>query len=92
MQMNDLRRFLEQVHQKINELKAKLKEAEDRLLVEGEWSPPMTKKEMGAILGLKPRAFNAFAKSHPLRRHSRQLFQIRIDGMDSRTRKKFEKQ
>jgi hypothetical protein len=97
MKADDLNRFLVDVSKAIDELKKKLKATEEKLkaaeaklMTEGEWSAPMTKKEMWTILNLRPRAFNTFARSHALRKHSRQLFQIRIDGMDSRTRKKFE--
>jgi hypothetical protein len=82
--------FLREVAKKIEELKKELADTKAKLLREGEWSRPMTKGQMGKILGLRPRAFNTFAKIYPLRKISRQMFQIRIDGMDSKTRRRLE--
>ncbi len=62
------------------------------MAAKGEWSLPMSKKEMAALLGLRIRAFNTFAKSHRLRKVSRQQFQMLLDGMDSRTRRLIERQ
>lgn len=57
---------------------------------EGEWSEPMPKKVLMSRLGLKPRAFETFAKRHGLKPISRQQWQIRLDTMDSRTRGRIE--
>jgi hypothetical protein len=57
---------------------------------EGEWSIPMSKAEMASRLELKPRAFETFAKQHGLKPLSRQLFQIRVDTMDIKTRRRIE--
>lgn len=61
--------------------------------LEGEWSNPMTKSAMMSkvkIYGYKK--FNTFAKQYGLRQAgNRQLWQIRLDGMDRNTRQKFEK-
>ena len=56
---------------------------------EGEYSVAMTKKEMAVRLGnLGRRAFNTFTKSHPLERMGRELFRMRVDGLDAPTRAK----
>jgi hypothetical protein len=59
---------------------------------EGEWSRPMSKTDMRVRLANLPvRKFNTFTKSHPIRQAgNRQLWQIRLDGMDKKTREKIE--
>ena len=52
----------------------------------GEWSLPMSKKDMMSRLNLSSRAFGTFASEYGLNRISRQQWQIRLDRMDSRTR------
>lgn len=69
---------------------AKTKQRLSEIELQGDFSPPMTKKEMAAIVKLRPRAFNTFAKSHGLRTSGRQQFQIRLNAMDAKTRKLFE--
>jgi hypothetical protein len=69
---------------------AKTRQQLAALQMDGDFSVPMTKSEMAGVLNLKPRAFNTFAKSHGLRRCGRQLFQIRLNAMDRKTRKLFE--
>ena len=56
----------------------------------GEWSTPMPKTKIMIRLKLKPGSFATFAKSHELKRLSRQLWQIRLDRMDASTRRKIE--
>ncbi len=56
---------------------------------EGEWSLPMTKKELAACVDLNRYAFEGFGKRHGLRKISRQLFQLRLDGMDPATKRRF---
>lgn len=58
--------------------------------VQGEWSQPMSKKVLMARLGLKPSAFETFAKQHGLKQISRQQYQFRLDKLDSRTRERIE--
>jgi hypothetical protein len=58
---------------------------------DGDWSSAMSKTEMILKLGMKRTAFETFAKHHGLKRISRQLWQIRIDKMDTNTRKKLER-
>ncbi|MCI0352027.1 MAG: hypothetical protein L0Z53_21620, partial [Acidobacteriales bacterium] len=58
--------------------------------IKGEWSIPMPKSKMAHRLGLSPRQFATFAKSHELRKHNRQLWQIRLDRLDAKTRKRIE--
>jgi len=57
---------------------------------DGEWSNSMTKKEMQGRLGLTPKTFASFIKLHPVKPINRQLFQMRLDGMDARTRRQME--
>jgi hypothetical protein len=56
-------------------------------------SKPMSKSQMMHALGMDGyKRFNAFAKGHEIREAgNRQLFQIRLDGMDINTRTKLEK-
>ena len=60
----------------------------------GELSNPRTKKEFMRALGLPAGAyktFNAFAERHGIRQAgNRQLWQLRLDGMDAATRAKIE--
>lgn len=58
--------------------------------VECEWSTLMPKSKMASRLRLSPKQFETFAKSHELRRHNRQLWQIRLDKLDPRTRQRLE--
>jgi hypothetical protein len=58
--------------------------------LEGEWSLPMSKTELMTRVKLKPDSFNTFAKQHGLRKCGRQLFQMRLDQMDSATRRRIE--
>jgi len=58
---------------------------------EGEWSSPMALKQMAGRLNLRPDAFKTFAGRHGLRKINRQLWQVRLDGMDGATRQKLEK-
>ena len=57
---------------------------------EGDWSKPMPKKVLMSRLGLNSRAFETFAKQHPLKKISRQQWMIRLDKMDARTRGRIE--
>jgi hypothetical protein len=58
---------------------------------DGQWSAPMSKAEISTRLKLSRRSFNTFTKNHALRSAgNRQLWQIRLDGMDAATRKKVE--
>jgi len=61
--------------------------------LEGEWSNPMTKSTMMSKVNTYGyKKFNTFAKQYGLRQAgNRQLWQIRLDGMDRNTRQKFEK-
>jgi len=61
--------------------------------LEGEWSNPMTKLAMMSRVGIYGyKKFNTFIKQYKLRQAgNRQLWQIRLDGMDINTRRKFEK-
>jgi hypothetical protein len=61
-----------------------------RIPPQGEWSKPMSKAEIMTRLGLKPRAFGTFCKSHELKMISRQQWQIRLDSMDASTRRRIE--
>lgn len=58
--------------------------------VPGEWSTPMSKAEIMTRLKMKPTAFNTFAKHHGLKQYNRQLWQIRLDAMDTSTRRRIE--
>lgn len=58
--------------------------------MDGEWSLPMPKAEIMTRIHLKPHTFKTFTKQHPLRQINRQLWQIRLDGMDKRTRGRIE--
>ncbi len=58
--------------------------------LKGTWSRPMTKKERAACLGIGRHALNTLMRQHEIRRISRQQYQIRLDGMDSKTRGGFE--
>ena len=62
--------------------------------VKGEWSKPMTKKEMMIRLGFGTsyKKLNSFLAEHEVRQvgGNRQLSQIRLDMMDLRTRSLFE--
>lgn len=57
------------------------------------WSKPMSKSKMMTTLGLDSyKTFNAYAKNPRIREAgNRQTFQIRLDGMDKKTRSKLEK-
>ena len=60
--------------------------------LEAEWSCPMSKANMMKKLHFNGyRTLDTYAKEHPLRKvaGNRQLWQIRIDRMDSKTRGKF---
>ena len=61
--------------------------------LEGEWSNPMTKSDMMIRLHINGyKKFNTFAKVYGLYKvGNRQLWQIRLDGMDKNTRQKLEK-
>jgi predicted nuclease with TOPRIM domain len=85
-QVSQLRDELAKTKEELQKTRQRLSDLE----LQGDFSPPMTKKEMAAVLRLKPRAFETFAKSHGLRRSGRQQFQIRLNGMDAKTRRKFE--
>ena len=71
----------------------KAKKPKDRTPLEGEWSDPMTKSAMMSRVGIDGyKKFNTFAKQHGLHKAgNRQLWQIRLDGMDKTTRQKLEK-
>ncbi|MCI0352662.1 MAG: hypothetical protein L0Z53_24845 [Acidobacteriales bacterium] len=58
--------------------------------MDGEWSNPMPKAKMAMRLGLSPRQFATFIKSHELKERNRQLWQIRLDTLDRRTRQQIE--
>lgn len=59
---------------------------------EGEWSLPMSKKEMRGCLGKMAKdKFETWAKTQSLRSLGRQSFVIRLDTMDAATRKRFER-
>ena len=62
-------------------------------IIEGERSDPMTKKGMMTIVDISSyQTFNAWAKTHGIKQAgNRQLFTVRLDMMDARTRAKFEK-
>jgi hypothetical protein len=55
------------------------------------WSAPMTKARMMTKLGLGHSALRTFAARQGIRPITRQLFQIRLDGLDPGTRRKLEK-
>ncbi len=58
---------------------------------EGEWSTPMSKAEMARRLGMSTRVLNTFAQRHAIRTvGSRQLWQIRLDGIDAASRRRLE--
>jgi len=51
----------------------------------------MSLKELGGLVKLTTHKFKVFAKQFGLRQAgNRQTWQIRLDGMDASTRKKFE--
>ena len=55
-----------------------------------EWSLPMPKAEMMTRLKLGWRSFETFARAYGIKPLGRQLFQIRLDQMDSATRRRIE--
>ena len=58
---------------------------------EGEWSLPMSKIDMRVRLGnMAKDKFETFVVQYELKRINRQLYQIRLDTMDSRTRRRLE--
>lgn len=59
----------------------------------GEWSTPMTKSDMMTRLHINGyKKFNTFAKKYGIEQSgNRQLWTIRLDGMDKSTRQKLEK-
>ncbi len=50
----------------------------------------MTKAEMRTRLKLRPRAFETFTMTYPVRPPGRQVWQIRVDGVDAQTRQRIE--
>lgn len=61
---------------------------------EGEWSKPMTKEDMKAALGFRPnqdRKFNTFVKIQGIDKLGRQMWKIRLDGLNERQREKLDK-
>lgn len=63
---------------------------QDPLATVGVWSNPMRKKELAARIKLTLKKFNAWAKGYGLKKHTRELYSIRIDNMDPKTRACFE--
>jgi len=58
---------------------------------DGEWSDPMSKKELMECVHLTPAKFRTFCKGYQLKKINRQLFEIRLDNMPANLRRKFEK-
>lgn len=59
--------------------------------VDGEYSLPMSKTEMRVRLAnMAKDKFESFAAQHGLKKINRQLYQIRLDKMDARTRRRLE--
>jgi hypothetical protein len=57
-------------------------------LSEGNWSIPMTQKEMASRLNVTPYKLGILTRQYPLYRVNRQTFRIRVDQMDTWMRNK----
>jgi hypothetical protein len=72
----------------VTSLQEQIEKERNKAYLEGEWSKPMSKKEMAGLLDLGTRAFATFSKQHGMRSINRQQWQICLTTMDRRTRKK----